>query len=249
MPPTLIQIPFSPWSEKARWALDHHRIGYRSVDHVPMVAEPLLRALARDLRRPATVPVLIDGKTVLSDSFAIARWADERGSGTRLVPEELEGAIVRWDARAEAMMRAARARLMHRLIADDAALLESVPPPLDRLGRAMLPVARSAARFVADKHGATSVPPAEAEAAISAGMDAALRALEAAGPAADARRYLVGGRFTQADLSLACALQFVSPPARLGMSDASRRVWSEPALAAAYPELLAWRDRLIEDHR
>src|SRR5262245_44456729 len=40
---------YSPWTERARWALDHHGIAYRFEEHVPVVGELALRR-----RRSAT---------------------------------------------------------------------------------------------------------------------------------------------------------------------------------------------------
>jgi hypothetical protein len=57
----LTAIAFSPWSEKARWALDHHRCDYRELAYEPIVGEYVLRW---QMRRPfgrLTVPVLRDG--------------------------------------------------------------------------------------------------------------------------------------------------------------------------------------------
>lgn len=79
-------IPFSPWSEKARWALDHHGCDYHEIHHAPVVGEWRLRA---QMRRPfgrLTVPVLRDGDRWLTDSFDIARHADAIGHGTTLFP-------------------------------------------------------------------------------------------------------------------------------------------------------------------
>jgi len=35
----LVGIPFSPWSEKARWALDVRRVPYRKVTYAPLLGE------------------------------------------------------------------------------------------------------------------------------------------------------------------------------------------------------------------
>ena len=61
--------------------------------------------------------------------------------------------------------------------------------------------------------------------------------------------YLVGGRFSFADVALACGLDFISPHTSSKHSAAGREVWCEPKLAAAFPELIAWRDRIVERHR
>src|SRR4051812_46178482 len=89
-----IQLPYSPWSERARWALDHHHVPYRAVEHVPMVFEPGLRAVTAALTRSGrrlfekiTVPMLIDEGKVYPDSVAIAEHAEQVGSGSPLVPE------------------------------------------------------------------------------------------------------------------------------------------------------------------
>jgi glutathione S-transferase len=43
----LVGEGFSPWTEKARWALDHHGIRYRCEEYVPLAGEPWLRLRAR----------------------------------------------------------------------------------------------------------------------------------------------------------------------------------------------------------
>lgn len=50
---------FSPFCERARWALDHHGISYREVEQVPMLAEITLRIGVRRFRGPVTVPLLV----------------------------------------------------------------------------------------------------------------------------------------------------------------------------------------------
>jgi glutathione S-transferase len=59
----LLALPFSPWSEKARWALDARGVPYDYRRYQPILGEPALRAKLRRARGPVTVPVLttIDG--------------------------------------------------------------------------------------------------------------------------------------------------------------------------------------------
>ena len=54
-------IPFSPWSEKARWALDHHQIDYREAPFMPVFGEFALRFRMRKPFGAVTVPNLHDG--------------------------------------------------------------------------------------------------------------------------------------------------------------------------------------------
>src|SRR5690349_1207690 len=102
---TLIALPYSPWSEKARWALDHHGVAYRNEVYLPMLGEPALRLRTGRLRGRITVPVLIeeDGPPVM-DSIAIARHADALGPGEKLFPHGLDAQVDEWNDRADRAM-------------------------------------------------------------------------------------------------------------------------------------------------
>jgi len=238
----LVHLPQSPWSEKARWSLDHHGITYRAVEHVPLVFEPLLRLLSRNLRKHPTVPMLFDRGGVLTDSVAIALHTDTIGKGTPLFPRQHENDIFHWNEEAERLSTSARARLMTRMLDSPAALLEAVPPPLSALGGAVTPLARLGASFVASKYHTRSEPVASGEAAIS-------QVLEHAEARLTGKQYLVGDTFTYADVAIACSLGFIAPHARQRLGPASRDIWREPQMAAAFPRLIAWRDQLFELHR
>ncbi len=238
----LVYLPVSPWSEKARWALDHHGVEYELLEHVPMLYEPLLRAWARDLRTRFTVPALFEGSRVLRDSRAIAARAEELGRGAALFPREHDAQIAEWDELAERVMRAGRARAMERLVESPAALAEALPPPLRGAGEALSPVAKIGSLFLMRKHRTRGIPPAETEAAMTAGLERADAALSRAD-------YLAGPSFTFADIAMAGALGFVAPHARVAMGPATRVVFSEPRIAAAFPRLVAARGRLVERHR
>jgi glutathione S-transferase len=76
----LITIPFSHYCEKARWALERCGVAYEEDGHLPLfhyIANT--RAGAK-----RTVPVLIDGDTKLTDSTDIVAWADSKRPGTLL---------------------------------------------------------------------------------------------------------------------------------------------------------------------
>ena len=78
MTPVLWSLAYSPWSDKARWALEHCGVPYRRRAYRPLIDEPALRLKLRRLSGPVSVPILDLGDEVLADSFEIARYADRR---------------------------------------------------------------------------------------------------------------------------------------------------------------------------
>lgn len=127
-PRTLVLLPYSPWSERARWALDHHRLAYQTIVHAPVIGERRLRKLVAGRVRPATVPVLIEGETVLTDSWDIAAHADRVGAGPALLAEGRVEEAKRWAGVCDAAMCGGRALVVAGLLRTPAALDESMPP-------------------------------------------------------------------------------------------------------------------------
>jgi glutathione S-transferase len=78
----LYQFPFSPFCEKARWALDYRSIAYRTVNLLPGFH---FRRLAK-LAPKTCVPVLRDGGTIVQDSSAIIDYLDTRYPNAALTP-------------------------------------------------------------------------------------------------------------------------------------------------------------------
>ena len=124
---TLYQESFAPWCEKARWALDHHGIRYRRIEHRPLLGEPALRWAARRARGRVTVPLLVTRDARLGDSLSIAQWADRVGAGEPLFPPALASEVDVWNRRSETLMEAGRALLLPRLLTSDRALREQPP--------------------------------------------------------------------------------------------------------------------------
>ena len=54
--PRLVFLSISPWSERARWALDHHGIDYELVAHVPLLMQEFEVAIREELEIEATPP-------------------------------------------------------------------------------------------------------------------------------------------------------------------------------------------------
>ncbi|HSN98176.1 MAG TPA: glutathione S-transferase, partial [Candidatus Nanopelagicales bacterium] len=124
----LFQLPYSPWSEKARWALDHHRVPYERVDHVPLLGDLRLRVLQRKPTGRVTVPALEDSGTWYTDSLEIARRAEAVGSGSPLFPRGLEAEVLGWNRLSEEAMTAGRAVMLLGQADDPQTALDALPP-------------------------------------------------------------------------------------------------------------------------
>ena len=230
---------FAPWCERARWALDHHRVPYREIDQLPLIAEVTLRVATRRLLRRVTMPLLIDGDEVLMSSLDIVRYAERRGTGAPLFPADREREVAAWDERSEAIMTSGRAMLLPRMSASREALREQAPAFVPA-GAALLGI-----RHLMRKYGIRAGEDARHEAESRRALDQLRAAL------ADGREHLLGERFSYADITAAAALQFVLPVdgRYISLGKATREAWTHPRLAADYPDLLAWRDKLYGRHR
>jgi glutathione S-transferase len=209
----LITMPFSHYSEKARWALDFTGLGYTEDAHLPMAH--LLATLPVGGR---SVPVLVDGDTVVTDSTEILLYLDGKAPpGKRLLPEDTAERAAALDLEDFADRRvgtAARSWIYSEMLGDPWSLgkrLGRNRPPLER---ALLPAAMTLARRgIVRAYGATPERAAEWRGKLRAAFDEVSRRL-----AASSGRYLVGDRFSAADLTFAAlAAPALFPPEHPGM--------------------------------
>ncbi|MCA9546952.1 MAG: glutathione S-transferase family protein [Myxococcales bacterium] len=238
--PLLVHIPYSPWSHKARWAIDNAGIPYECMALLPMVNTGLVRLRARKLRGKITAPLWIEGRTVLMDSFAIARHVDRKGSGPSLFPAGAGADVDTWNRQSEKCLAAGRALTTAAVAGDAKALRESVPPPLDGLGPVSTLVGKFGVGYLQKKYGFGPSQREAHEATLRDGLAAVDAALKASRSG-----YLVGDSLTYADVAMAMVLHFVAPPADLPIGERSRPHWTRPELVAAFPDVLAWRDRIL----
>lgn len=242
----LFQMHYSPWSERARWALDHHHLPYERAEHVPVLGGPLLRAAARRPLGRLSVPLLVDGEQAILGSLEIARFADARGSGEPLFPPGEDEAIERWNQVGENLLEAGRILITRKISQDPEAQRESTPAFVpEALKGAVASGAGMVTALLARKYGFSGVSDATARAQAREGL-LALRAALASGTP-----HLLGDRFSYADLLMAASLQFLRPVADLYMpiGPATRRCWSNPDLAEEFEDLLVWRDKIYAEHR
>ncbi|MEZ4452132.1 MAG: glutathione S-transferase family protein [Nannocystaceae bacterium] len=204
----LVQFRFSHYNEKARWALDHKRIPHTRRSLLPGPHLPILRRMTGGTQ----VPVLrIDGELVIGSSAILARLEADYPERP-LYPERPE-----WRARALEVQRLfdeevgaeARRALFLELLQDARYAARCFTQGFGAATSAIyglaFPMTRAAMRRAMD------LDPGRQEAALTAltrGLDFVA---EHAGPDG----FLVGDRFSIADLTAASLLQLVSFPREL----------------------------------
>ena len=241
----LVVLKVSPWSERAKWALDHHAIAYETIEHTPFLGERRLRRLVGKGKRRATTPVLITDEETLSESWDIVAYADREGKGTKLILPGREDEVRRWVGVADQAMAAGRVLLMMALVNNPAALDASAPSYAPRWTRPLLrPAMRYAARWFIRKYDLKFEDAPAKVAEVRSTLETLRSALS------HGARYLLGS-FSYADVAMAVSLQGVLPVADryLPLESATREAWTRAEIAAAFPDLLAWRDQLYELHR
>jgi len=204
----LYHIEISHYNEKARWALD-----FKHVPHLRKAPPPMLHTLwALALTRRPTFPVLkLDGKTI-GDSTRIIEALERRYPDPPLYPEdpaERARALELEDFFDEQLGPYIRRYLFHESLEGgetdrfiDGALGSS-PRAVKTMMRVTSPVAR---RILKLRYGIDHEAAREARIKTEAALDHLEQELEPSG-------YLVGDRFTVADLTAAALLfPLVRPP-------------------------------------
>lgn len=241
----LITIPFSHYCEKARWALDRCDLPYTEDGHLP-----LFHWLpARRAGGGRTVPILVDGKTVIADSTGIIEWADDRREGA-LYPasaaDKADALMLEDDFDTHlgpATRRWAYFHMLHRKDLDDF-VMKGVPK-LEALAlKATRPLAiaflKRSLKVDADGAERSRIKIEDTFARLSQHL-------------ADGRRYLIGDRFSVADLTFAALAAPILVPEGHPVKFPPLAGFPE----AARTQMTAWREspagqfglRMYRDHR
>ena len=192
----LVTMPHSHYAEKARWALDRSGLAYREEPHLP-----LLHRLATRRHGGGSVPVLAHGGRRCVDSSEIVAHADAACGGDRLYPRDpaLRREVAALEKRFDEALGPHTRRWAYFQVLDERAMLRAmvsrgVPRGEMRWLPLLLPIAIPAIRR------GLRVTAEGAERSL-ARVDAVFG--EVAARLADARRFLVGDRFSAADLAFA----------------------------------------------
>jgi glutathione S-transferase len=238
----LVGMSFSPYSERAKWALDHHRVPFSWREHVPLLGEVALRARLGVWRGRVSVPVAFDGELVLKDSVDIARHAEQNGRGAPLFADET--AALSWAERGTTGLNASRVTLLARILEDREALRDSVPAWIPRaLRTSALPAAASSIAFLQRKYATREMSHDRARSTVREILSALRTALGG--------RETILSSFSFADIAMATLLQMVSPVSNdyVVLRKAARRAWTDAELAREFSDLVEWRDQLYAKHR
>ena len=244
--PVLYWIEISPWSEKACWALDFHKLPYKKVEYLTLIMAPMVKLKTLTKRKftdKITVPLLIDGSEVYTDSFDIALYAENKAKSEQLFPKADYDRIKRLNALSERLLNVFRAQVFNRTKTNHQAKLEKLSQ-VEKLS--FLPEKQREAftkmvdfmiRFLEKKY-----PVDESESAFSL--------LEKIRAELGGRPYVLN-EFSYADITLAQPLQFISPVGNqyINLGDQQRKTMENIELAKEFKDLIDWRDRLYEKHR
>lgn len=210
--PTLWQLTISHYSEKARWALAHKGIEHERRSPLPGMHIAVALWLTRGKEK--VFPILqLDGRTI-GDSTAIIAALEQRHPDPPLYPtdpEQRRRALELEDFFDEELGPYARQLAFYELIQEPAMFAEvaseAVPGPLGRVKGFIGAYARA---YTSLRFGAnSSAAAATARLKIVAAMDRLDAEL-----AANGGEYLVGDRFSVADLTAASLFYPVVGPAQ-----------------------------------
>jgi glutathione S-transferase len=206
VPAILITIPLSHYCEKARWGLDRLAFPYREEPHAP-----LLHLLATKRNDGGSVPVLVHGDRRFIDSTDILVHANAVCGGDLLYPRDsaLRAEVTALEERFDAELGPHARRWAYAHLLPDTKLLRLVwARGLPRHEASLLPlITPLIRRLVRSSYGIT---PQGAERSLER-VRGVFRAVgERLG---HGRPFLVGGRFTAADLTFAALAAPVVFPA------------------------------------
>lgn len=237
----------SPWSEKARWAMDLSHFSYNKIDFTPMLTTPLVRFKSRNLLNRVTVPMLINGDKVLHDSYTIAQYANKHPhpKTIELFPDKLKTQIDEWEALSDQILQAGRALVCIRMKSHRGAKLMSLPSAIPHTFRPlMLPVATLGLHYLKHKYGFDWSKSADYIETMRQGLRKVRQQLAENGD------YLLGA-FSYADIAVAVTLQMVAPVDNryIPLDSDTQSCWQTPELKAEFADLIAWRNRIYDQHR
>ena len=203
----LITIPMSHYCEKARWGLTHAGVGYVEEAHLQVFHYRAVRRYSR----LGMVPVLITNTSAIADSTTILKFLDQQLPEPRkLYPESLRTEIEQLEEQFDETLGVETRRWVYfqYMKAPMGEVLRTAAQGTPRWQRIVAPLLLPIMRMYLNRHLAITRDNVEQGlSTISESFD------QVAARLGDGRRYLLGDRFTAADLTFACmAAPILLPP-------------------------------------
>jgi glutathione S-transferase len=202
--PVLWHLDVSHYNEKVRWALD-----FKGIAHTRRAIPPGIHmAVATAMARQSTLPVLVLEGRAIGDSTAIIEALERRHPDPPLYPAERDlrqRALELEEYFDEQLGPEIRRVFLYHLFADPALSLEASDRNAGPLRRALLrPFVPVVVRMLARVYGVDRARAEEGLGRTHAVLD---RIVQETGPSG----YLVGDRFTVADLTAAALGRLLAP--------------------------------------
>jgi glutathione S-transferase len=208
----LITIPISHYCEKARWALDRAGVPYRERAHLQLIHVAVVKRAGGG----RTAPVLVCRDAVLAESSDILAWADARApADRRLYPGDAalarECRVLERDFD-ERLGPHGRRWMYHRMRGQRALVLRYAVTGVPAWERGFLALGYPLLTRAIDRYlSIDAAAAADSERHVRATFD------EVAERLSDGRPYLLGQRFSAADLTFAALAASVLMPPEYGV--------------------------------
>ena len=250
----LVSLKVSPWSLRARWALTHHRCHYSETYYTPFISAPRMWYRLSFPRDKITVPVFfpIEGSPPLRDSLEIAQMADKKQSlnSDSIFPPNAGSEIESWVQCIEPALAYGRERYARNVMMSEEATLSFIPKSIrwvHNFGGVSLIRWLFGTTFIS-KYPVS----ADAEAEAHRSWSAVLQRLHKVKSNSSNKQsiYLVGGRFTFADIAVSSATIMIEPLKRKffrGTNTHDECVRNEE-FREKFDEVIQWRDDIFERH-
>lgn len=240
---TLYQFPNSHYCEKVRWALDYKHLDHKITNLLPGLHGRTAKKLAAS---SSSLPILVHDGKVLQNSSDILTYLDDVFPQNALMPEQesLQQEVLAWEKFADEKIGIPVRLVFYHTLLEHPALLVALftgngPWYGAFLLKAFFPRLKAAMQSNMHINDKTA---GAANKRLGLAIDKVYERLRD-------NRFLVGDRFTRADLSVAALLAPLCRPNKYGVD------WPQPypepleSLIAGYAEKIAWVDDIYAGYR